>query len=472
MEPFYKLFNCACGCGKCETKDGDAKIVNDVEEDDGEEVDNRASSKTAAKPSADRILQHVNARKDAAGIRALTPDRVARMEAAARTAEYRERIKAFPVTQEDGTVEPLHESGVQQPLETTPPQVCNRSETEGLQNGKACGDGFIADDKECRAGAANAASEKADKSGLASDHRNADEAHVQAAMAFSRATDNKPSTPETRALIAKEFHHSDRAKQHRDAAVLAERIDKHNKEMHEAGSEYHAVKSFKDSSDPELKAKHDAAYDRLKAAHVEQQSIAAKQDGFNDVAKWIEFKRGKIKNDERAIAELDATLSNSEFLGIAVNLCDKLTNRFSAPADGWIHIAPYGEHSHPQGVMQVLDDKAFDAMVTNFKAKKQDASYPGALVDYDHFSQAGDKPSEAAGWIDDVEKRADGLWAHTRWTDTGEAAVNGGRYRLVSPVWLKKNCETLDGNRLRPLVLDSVALTNEPNLKGLTPISV
>mgnify|MGYP003351860935 FL=1 len=104
MEPFYKLFNCACGCGKCEApkdKEGNtvianedddyetldnsgtsdwakkcwesrhdstepstdklpnAKIVNDEEEDNGEEMDNRASAKTAAKPTAEIGRAHV-----------------------------------------------------------------------------------------------------------------------------------------------------------------------------------------------------------------------------------------------------------------------------------------------------------------------------------------------------------------------------------------------------------------------------
>lgn len=164
--------------------------------------------------------------------------------------------------------------------------------------------------------------------------------------------------------------------------------------------------------------------------------------------------------------------TSEDRLGICVEAVNKLNNRFSVPSDGWIHLAPFGSHPHPTGVVQLIDAKSVDAMVANFAARKaSDKNFTGALLDFDHFSQSGDKPSEAGGWIENLAKRDDGMWGQVRWTDVGEKAVNGGRYRLVSPVWLKRNCETLDNGQLRPMVLDSVALTNEPNLKGLTPIS-
>jgi len=42
---------------------------------------------------------------------------------------------------------------------------------------------------------------------------------------------------------------------------------------------------------------------------------------------------------------------------------------------------------------------------------------------------------------------------------------------LVSPVWLARDVEDLGGGRVRPLRLDSVALTNSPNMKGMVPLS-
>lgn len=69
--------------------------------------------------------------------------------------------------------------------------------------------------------------------------------------------------------------------------------------------------------------------------------------------------------------------------------------------------------------------------------------------------------------------KAPGLWAQIRWSDLGEAAVRGGRYRLVSPVWNRCDCEVVsqEENKVRPLRLSRVALTNDPNLKGLVPLT-
>jgi hypothetical protein len=100
------------------------------------------------------------------------------------------------------------------------------------------------------------------------------------------------------------------------------------------------------------------------------------------------------------------------------------------------------------------------------------ANFGGVLVDYDHFSLDRDKTSEAAGWILNVEHRPGlGLWGKIRWTDTGEAAIRGGRYRYISPVWRQDECDTLDGGKVRPRRLTNAAVTNSPNLFGMIPLS-
>lgn len=145
---------------------------------------------------------------------------------------------------------------------------------------------------------------------------------------------------------------------------------------------------------------------------------------------------------------------------------------FKIPEDGWYHVAPLGEFLHPDsGIVQVIDNESVVAMVNRFAKDAKEENFPGLLVDFDHFSQDVEKPSEAAGWIESLENRNDGLWAKIRWSDIGEAAVKGGRYRLVSPVWKQDDCEKLTNGRMRPKRLDTVALTNDPNLKGLTPLS-
>jgi hypothetical protein len=85
-----------------------------------------------------------------------------------------------------------------------------------------------------------------------------------------------------------------------------------------------------------------------------------------------------------------------------------LLNRegFSMPADGWYQIAPVGEFAHAQaGLVQVVDREACEAMVNRFRAEAQAANFAGLLVDFDHFSLDGEKRSEAAGWITELECR-------------------------------------------------------------------
>ena len=75
-------------------------------------------------------------------------------------------------------------------------------------------------------------------------------------------------------------------------------------------------------------------------------------------------------------------------------------------ADGWAHITPCGDFPHSgAGVTQVIDREAYDRIAADFNGLKSDSNFPGVLVDFDHFSLDTDKPSEAAGWITDLETR-------------------------------------------------------------------
>ncbi len=194
-----------------------------------------------------------------------------------------------------------------------------------------------------------------------------------------------------------------------------------------------------------------------------------------------------------------------------------LNREFGLPADGFYQIAPIGEFENKAaGVVQVIDRAACDAMVARFAEDAKATNFGGVLVDFDHGSLDTTKSSEAAGWIvelqcrtrnderrigskeifttngekntkeseDDSRKSAEsakntGLWANIRWSDVGELAVKGGRYRYVSPVWARSDCEDLGPStgsgqcvrRVRPLRLLNLAVTNDPNLKGMVPLS-
>jgi hypothetical protein len=110
--------------------------------------------------------------------------------------------------------------------------------------------------------------------------------------------------------------------------------------------------------------------------------------------------------------------------------------------------------------------------MNDFTMRSSAENFPGLLVDFDHFSMDTDKSSEAAGWITALKADDNGLWAKVRWTKKGKENVEGGEYRLVSPVFPKpSDCEDLGDGRIRPLSLTSVALTNDPNIKGAKPLT-
>lgn len=138
----------------------------------------------------------------------------------------------------------------------------------------------------------------------------------------------------------------------------------------------------------------------------------------------------------------------------------RLSNRFALAADGWIQLSPLGEWPHSSGVMQVVDAVAVAELANGYAGE--------VLLDFDHESRDPSKRTTAAGWIDRVAARQDGLWGHVRWSEAGERAVANGEYRFVSPVW---DVEELGEARVRPTRLLEAGLTNKPNIKTILPIS-
>jgi phage I-like protein len=150
---------------------------------------------------------------------------------------------------------------------------------------------------------------------------------------------------------------------------------------------------------------------------------------------------------------------------------------FKLPEDGWFHLVPKGvfpivDPENPKAVLkQVVDDRALERMLNRFSEDATVPNFPGLLVDFDHFSYDSDKSSEAAGWVVKLENRSNGLWGQVKWTPKGEQAVKDGAYRFISPVWGKREAEKLTNSNFRPARLESLGLTNQPNLRGMVPLS-
>jgi len=125
----------------------------------------------------------------------------------------------------------------------------------------------------------------------------------------------------------------------------------------------------------------------------------------------------------------------------------------------WVRLLPLGEV--PLGDDREplwVDEAALAAMVAHFEERGLDL-----VVDYEHQTLSGRK-APAAGWIKELEARADGLWARLEWTETARRHLAAREYRYFSPVL------RLEDKTRRPLALLHAALTNTPALNGLEPL--
>lgn len=165
------------------------------------------------------------------------------------------------------------------------------------------------------------------------------------------------------------------------------------------------------------------------------------------------------------------------------NSMSPILNRdFSHPTDGWYQIEPKGEHANrAAGLVQIIDDEAADSIVSRFN---QDAGAgklrhgSELLIDHEHFSDQLDKETRAYGWLQELQRREDGIYGRIRWSKTGKEAVDGGDYRFFSTEYAPEDLKLLNSStqdsqprRVRPLRLDGLTLTNMNNNRGQKPIT-
>jgi phage I-like protein len=159
-----------------------------------------------------------------------------------------------------------------------------------------------------------------------------------------------------------------------------------------------------------------------------------------------------------------------------------LNRAFEHPADSWYQIEVPGEHVNAQsGVVQVIDAQAVTSIVNRFNQEadayetKHGMPYPGMLIDHEHFKHDPKKESIAYGWLMRLDNRNNKPFGQIRWTNTGKPAIDGGDYRFFSSEYDPKDLQVLNRSaktaRVRPLRLDGLTLTNDPNNKGGAPIT-
>ncbi len=178
---------------------------------------------------------------------------------------------------------------------------------------------------------------------------------------------------------------------------------------------------------------------------------ALKQYGDNEeklnAIAWAAVKQ-KYEKDERGRWVL---IDNSEgIMSVNTELHGRVPDE--------IQVIPFGRHNTSKGDFE-LDESSAAQVVTEFNSKTNDM-----VIDYEHQTLTGAE-APAAGWIKRlINKGRDGIWAVVEWTDRAKRYMQNKEYRYVSPVFLKS---LSTGKVLR---LYNVALTNQPNIDGMTPL--
>lgn len=145
-----------------------------------------------------------------------------------------------------------------------------------------------------------------------------------------------------------------------------------------------------------------------------------------------------------------------------IALCSAIALPDAPGAPEWVHLVPM------PGPVRTVDGRG-PYRVTDAKAviAASLADPRGIPVDENHATQiagARGEPAPARAWVKDLEARDDGIWGRVEWNATGEALMSERAYRGLSPVLVHRR----DGSILQ---IRSVALTNTPNLIGLTALN-
>lgn len=90
---------------------------------------------------------------------------------------------------------------------------------------------------------------------------------------------------------------------------------------------------------------------------------------------------------------------------------------------------------------------------------------PSLPVDYSH-----DESGKAAGWIEGLELRDDGLYARIRWTEVARGLILSDELRFLSPTFHPDGLDTLTGNRQGPTLMGA-GLLNNPFLFDLPRVA-
>ncbi len=121
----------------------------------------------------------------------------------------------------------------------------------------------------------------------------------------------------------------------------------------------------------------------------------------------------------------------------------------------WVHLLPTGDAAARDGRRWHGDP---DAIVQRSLAWAASADLP---VDFEHQTQRSETnghPAPAAGWIETLDARPDGVWARVRWNERAREMLRAREYRYISPAFTHTEAGEI-------LTIVGAALTNIPALR-------
>jgi len=139
-----------------------------------------------------------------------------------------------------------------------------------------------------------------------------------------------------------------------------------------------------------------------------------------------------------------------------------------------IQLFKLGSFVHWSGTEFTVDEFFMNSMIANFDAMKAEAKDPEHVIpiDFNHGSlEYGAEESKAGGWISELSKRDDGLYARVTWTKAAAEMIKEQEFRFISPEFATGASDEF-GEDIEGAILYAAALTNRPFLKGMAPVTL
>jgi hypothetical protein len=154
------------------------------------------------------------------------------------------------------------------------------------------------------------------------------------------------------------------------------------------------------------------------------------------------------------------------------------------PRFKWLHVATEGDfEGHADGKFSLNRD-VFEAFVANLRAdpRYRGGTSPVIPFDFEHASELaatnGSIPAAGApapAWVCDLDVREGPsgeaqLWAYAKLGNLIRGYIENNEYRHVSIAFTLNGTDPQSGDSIGPMVT-SIAFTNHPFLRGITPIA-